>query len=61
MYLRVHDLYKIIFSYKNNEMRATYELSPETPKKVPPLLPVIPVARVPEMKKKKKKKKTLSN
>ena len=34
MYLPVNELYKIIFSYKNTEMRATYALSPVTPKKI---------------------------
>ena len=55
MYLSVDELHKIIFSSKKNEMRATYALSPETPKKSSSTAAVIPVARLPEMQKKKKK------
>ena len=51
MYLPVDELNKIIFSYKNNEMRAIYALSPETPKKNSSTAVEIPVARVTEMKK----------
>ena len=51
MYLPLNKRYEIIFSYKNNEMRATYALSPASPKKSPSTAVEIPVAKLPEMKK----------
>ena len=52
MYAPINKLYEIIFSYKDNKIRATYALYPETPKKSSSTVAVIPVARVHEMKKK---------